>query len=140
MDDLGLWSKGSFDEHMIIVDKVLERLAEAGMKCNPLKCQWAVKKTSFLGHHMTPEGVTPMRNKINAVLMMGRPTNQTKVWSFIGAVMFYKSMWPRRSHVLVPLHELTGVGRFILEPRQEQTFLAMKAMMIAANAMSYYPD
>ena len=47
MDDLGLWSKGTFDKHMIIVNQVLERLAEAGMKCNPLNCQWAVKETSF---------------------------------------------------------------------------------------------
>ena len=39
MDDLGIWSKGSFNDHMLIVDKVLERLAPDGMKCNPLKCK-----------------------------------------------------------------------------------------------------
>ena len=27
IDDLGIWTKGSFDAHLIIVDKVLERLA-----------------------------------------------------------------------------------------------------------------
>ena len=73
MDNLGLWSKGSFDEHMVVVDKVLARLAEAGMKYNPLKCRWAVQETDFLGHHMTPQGVAPMRNKVDAVLKMGRP-------------------------------------------------------------------
>ena len=92
-----------------------------------------------LGHHMTPEGVTPMQNKINAVLKMGRPTNQTETRLFIGAVIFYKSMWPRRSHVLATLHELTGVSCFIWGSRQEQAFLTMKAM-IAADAMSYYSD
>ena len=35
MDDLGIWTKGSFDDHMIIVNKVLGRLARDGMKCNP---------------------------------------------------------------------------------------------------------
>ena len=83
------------------------------MKCNSLKCQWAVQEAIFLGHHMTPKGVKLMRKKINAVLKMGRPTSQTKVRSFIGAVTFYKSMWPRQSHVLAPLHELTGIGLFI---------------------------
>ena len=124
---------------MLIVDQVLKRLAEAGMKCNTVKCQWAVQETSFLGHHITPEGVTPMRNKIDAVLKMSRPTNQTEIRSFIGAVTFYKSMWPRQSYVLVHLHELTSIGRFILGPRQKQAFLTMRGM-IAADAISYYPD
>ena len=66
---------------------------------------------------MTPTGVKPMRKKIDAVLKMDRPTPQTEVGSFIGAVTFYKSMWPRCSHVLAPLHELTGIGRFIWGPR-----------------------
>ena len=114
MDDLGIWSKGSFDDHMIIVNKVLERLDRDGMKCNPLKCKWAVKEATFLGHHMTPEGITPMRKKIDDVLKMGRPRTQTEIRSFIGAVTtFYKSIWPRRFHVLAPLHDLTGVSRFI---------------------------
>ena len=48
-------------------------------------------------------------------------------------------MWPRRSHVLAPLHKLIGVGGFVWEPRHEQAFQTMKAM-VAADAMSYYPD
>ena len=50
MDNLRLWSIRSFDDHMLIVDQVLKRLTESGVKGNPLKCQWAVQKTSFLGH------------------------------------------------------------------------------------------
>ena len=140
MDDLGLWSKVLLDDHIMIVDNVLERVADVGMKCNLLKCQWAVKETSFLRHHMTPERMTQMRNKIDAFLKMGRPTNQTKIRLFIGTVTFYKSMWPRHSHVLVPLYELKGIlGRFVWGPRQEQAFLTMKAM-VAPDVMSYYLD
>lgn len=39
MDDLDIWTKGRFDDYMNIVDKVLERIARDGMKCNPLKCK-----------------------------------------------------------------------------------------------------
>jgi hypothetical protein len=139
MDDLGIWTKGSFDDHFSIVDTVLERLVANGMKCNPLKCKWGVKEAHFLGHYMTPDGITPMRNKIDAVLKLGKPTDKTQVRSFIGAVTFYKSMWPRRSHILAPLHELTGDVPFIWGPRQVQAFDTMKAM-IAADAMTTYPD
>ena len=39
MDDIGIWSKDSFDNHMGIVDKVLEHLIRDGMKCNLFKCK-----------------------------------------------------------------------------------------------------
>ena len=123
MKNVGIWSKGSFDDHMLVVSKVLERLAQDEMECNLLKCKSAVQEASFLGHHMTPTGVTHMQNKIDAVLKMERPTNQTKVRSFIGAVTFYKSMWPRRSHVITPLHQLIGGGRSIWGQDKNRLFL-----------------
>ena len=117
MDDVGIWTKGSFDNHMVVVKQVLERLARNGMKCNPLKCKWVVQEANFLGHHMTPTGVTHMRNKINVVLKMGQTTNNSEVQSFIGTVTFYKSVWPCCSHILAPLHESTGRGPFVWGPR-----------------------
>ena len=139
MDDLGIWTDGTFDEHLAIVDKVLERLHKNGMKCNPLKCEWFVKETDFLGYWMTPKGVKPMKKKIDAVLKMGRPRNQTEVRAFLGAVTFYRSMWPRRSHVLAPLTELTGTEKFVWDDKHNRAFNEMKAI-IAAEAMSTYPD
>ena len=123
---------------MLIVDNVLQRLAANGIKCNLLKCKWAVKEKEILGHYMTPDGITPMRNKVEAVLKLGQLMNKTQVRLFIGAVPFYKSRWPRQSHVLAPLHELTGDGPFMWGPRQIKAFATMKAM-IAADAMTFTP-
>ena len=113
MDDVGIWSNGTFEQHLKIVDKVLERFQKNNMKCNPLKCEWAVKETDFLGFWMTPEGIKPWKKRIDAILKMDRPRNTTDVRAFIGAVNHYKSLWPRRAHVLAPLAEMTGRGTFI---------------------------
>ena len=43
MDDVGIWSDGSFEDHLQIVDKVVARFSEFNMRCNPLKCDWGVK-------------------------------------------------------------------------------------------------
>lgn len=113
MDDVGIWSKGSFDDYMTIIDKVLERLVRDKMKCNPLKCKWVVQKVSFLGHHITPNGINLMQNKTDVVLKMGRPTNNSEVQSFVGVFISCKSMWPCWSHVLAPSHKLIGTGKLI---------------------------
>ena len=139
IDDLGIWTDGSFDDHLAVVDLVLSRLHANNMKCNPLKCEWFVKETDFLGFWMTPEGVKPWKKRIDSILQMDRPKNNSDVRAFIGAVNHYKSLWPRRAHVLAPLAELTGKGRFEWTPRHEKSFQEMKAI-ITADAMNTFPD
>ena len=63
---------------------------------------------------MTSAVVNPRCDQINAVLKVGAPQNKNHVCSFFCGVTFYKSMVPRRSHVLKALTELTGKGFFFI--------------------------
>ena len=36
IDDLGIWTNGSFEEHLKVVELVLVRLDKYNLKCNPL--------------------------------------------------------------------------------------------------------
>ena len=60
LDDIGYWTRGTYDEHMTGVWKILKRLAKNNLKTNPLKCEWAVQETNFLGYIMTPTSCKPM--------------------------------------------------------------------------------
>ena len=42
MDNCMLFTDKSFKHHIKLIDKLLSVLAAAGMKCNPLKCAWAI--------------------------------------------------------------------------------------------------
>eukprot|EP00957_Ditylum_brightwellii_P150696 11473927-Ditylum_brightwellii.AAC.1 len=55
INDIRIFTNGTYEEHMELVEKVLKRLEENGCKVIPLKCEWAVKETKFLGHWLTPK-------------------------------------------------------------------------------------
>ena len=138
IDDFGVFSL-DWTSHIYVVDKVLTILQESGFTVNPTKCKWAIQETDFLGYWLTPHGIAPYKCKVQAILRMQPPKHIKQLRSFLGLVNFYRDMWPRQSHVLAPLTDLTSSKSFIWTSTHQEAFNAMKAM-VAKDAMLRYPD
>ena len=60
MDDIAIVSQ-TRDERIDLLQQVLQRLQNTGFTINPMKFEWAVEETDFLGHWMTPDGIKSWR-------------------------------------------------------------------------------
>jgi hypothetical protein len=105
---------------------------DKGFTVYPLKCDWAVKETDWLGYWLTPTGLKPQKKKINAVLKTEAPKTLKELSGFIGVVTYYCNMWPYRAHILTLLGSQTGA------PKKGQTQIkcvCMEEMQTAFNQM-----
>ena len=138
IDDLLCISKGTFDDHLEKVDKVLERLSHAGLKVNAGKSFFASSELEYLGYWITREGIQPMTKKVEAILRIDSPKNKRELRGFIGVVNYYRDMWLRRSHVLAPLARLTSkTAKWTWTDKEQAAFDLIKRIMAKEVTLAY---
>ncbi len=140
IDDLLVVTHGNFQDHIDQLNLVMTKLEEAGPKCKIDKCFFAQPEMEYLGYIITTEGVKPNPKKVQAILDMQRPTNKLEVHHFVGMVHYYRNLWPRCSHILLPLTELTKgskKGPITWTDECEQAFTEMKRLIARDTLLTY---
>ena len=72
--------------HDYRLEKVLERLTNAGVTLNIDKCTFRVPKATFLGNVVSTNGIEVDPEKVSAVVNLPAPTNVHEARVFLGTV------------------------------------------------------
>ena len=105
LDDIIIFGK-SFEEHLSRLELVLCRTKEAGLKIKGSKCRFFQKRTNFLCHNISKDGVEVDPDKVSAVANMKLPSNLKELRAILALVGFYRRFIADFGKIAEPLYRL----------------------------------
>ncbi|GFW02235.1 retrovirus-related Pol polyprotein from transposon 297 [Trichonephila clavipes] len=94
LDDILCYSENA-EEHRSHLRTIFQRLSSYGLKLNISKCVFGVTELIFLGHFITPDGIKPLPDKVQAVLDYKQPETVGSLRKFLGLLNFYRRFLPK---------------------------------------------
>lgn len=98
------------EEHKRHLTIVLQRLHDNNLQLKLSKCHTFVDSVTFLGHHISANGIKPLDSRLKVITDFPKPDNITQLRSFVGMVNFCRRFVPNMSNLVAPLTELS-VGK-----------------------------
>ncbi|XP_077553254.1 uncharacterized protein LOC144168039 [Haemaphysalis longicornis] len=107
-----------------------------GLSLKPEKCHFAFQQLKFLGHVVSPEGVSTDPAKTAAVSAFPKPADKRTVRRFLGHCAYYRRFEANFSKIAEPLTRLTNDDvPFVWGPEQTNAFDELKARL---QKLSFY--
>lgn len=107
LDDILLYTRGSREDHFMLVREVLQVLRDNQFQAKLSKCEFEQEELTFLGHVIGKHGIKPDPKKISAVMDWPKPTSVTEVRSFLGLANYFRRFMMGYSTLAAPLTNLT---------------------------------
>ena len=134
--------KYSSSKHIEKLSIIFSILRAAGLKFNAHKCSFLLKEIPYLVYVITWEGIEPYPNKLQGIMDLKRPITTTEARALVFVVQYYRDVCPRRSHILVPLKEVSSGPKdrkILWNDALEDPFKELNCMVSDENLLNY-PD
>ena len=131
-------------EHLQDLEELFKRLDAHGLIINPLKCEFGRPEINFLGHKITPQGILPLPEKVQAIADFERPTFIKTLRTYCGMIQYYNRFLPNIAQIMAPLNEILS-GKPRKNAQINWTPQAIKAFEEAKTALAqatllHHPD
>ena len=138
MDDILVYGK-SVGEHNQHLEATLHKLQEANLTLNEEKCEFSKPSVEFLGTLIDSEGVHVSLKKVEAILKMKTPQDQTELRRFLGMVNQLSKFRPQIAELSKPLRDLlSSKSHWLWSDAQQQAFTALKESLTSTPTLAHY--
>jgi hypothetical protein len=111
------------EEHAQHIHIVLTHLREHKLYAKFSKCEFWLDRVQFLGHVLTPEGVSIDPSKVHDVLSWKSPISVHQIRQFLGLASYYRRFIPDFSKIAHPMTKLLHKdAKFVWSPACEEAF------------------
>lgn len=143
LDDIIVFSK-TYDDHISHLSQVFTALSTRNFVLNPPKCELLVSQINYLGHTISEKVITPMKEKIQAILDIKEPHLLSQANKFLGALSWYRKFIPNFATIAAPIHSVTNLTKktrhkFRWNFAQAQAFKQLKQLLTSAPLFLHYP-
>lgn len=143
LDDILVFTSGSLHEHREHVQKVLQRLQDAGLQLDIDKCEFETQSTKYLGFIIEAgKGIRMDPEKVKAIMDWEVPRSVKGVRSFLGFANFYRRFIRDFSEIAAPLTDLTKKDKaFMWTDDADKAFQKLKELFTTAPILVQFdPD
>ncbi|KAK4328345.1 hypothetical protein Pmani_001242 [Petrolisthes manimaculis] len=118
---------------------LLERCRIKNIRLNHTKVRFKMSEVIYMGHRLTPQGMSPDPSKVTAITHMPPPQNVTQLRGFLSTVAYLARYLPHLSEVAEPLRALQKKNvEFQWPPALQKTFEEIKKLVTTAPVLQYY--
>ena len=138
LDDI-LVTGTSESEHLQILEQVLTRLEEVGIRLKESKCQFLLPSVEYLGYRISGNGIQPTEEKLRAIRDAPTPRDLSQLKSFLGLLNYYGKFLPHLSSTLAPLYKMLSKGQVWHWGReQEKAFCIAKSQLTSDTLLVHF--
>ena len=137
LDDIVIFSQDEL-QHLEHLEIVFSHLPEAGLKMKCSKCDFFKSEIHYLGHLISPEGISPLPNKLDSIRHMPVPNSTKEIKQFLGLTGYYRKFVPRFGDISRPLTTLTKKdAKFEWTSACQKSFELLKEALCGEPVLKY---
>ena len=137
LDDIIIFSQDEL-QHLEHLEIVFSRLWEAGLKMKHSKCDFFKSEIHYLEHLISPEGISPLPNKLDSIRHMPVPNSAKEIKQFLGLTGYYRKFVPRFADISRPLTTLTKKdAKFEWTSACQKSFELLKEALCGESVLKY---
>lgn len=105
IDDIIVVSE-TFEEHLVALNRVFDKLKKAGLTVNIEKCVFCRPSLKYLGYIVDKHGLRTDPEKIECIANYQLPRTLKELRRFVGMATYYSRFIDKFAYMAAPLHEL----------------------------------